>query len=195
MKLLFIILSVIFLLFLGSQLLFYKSSFNIEEYKYVVIKEYPGFEIRKYEASLFTSVELDTDDYKQASSKGFSILGGYIFGKNESKEQISMTSPVAMTLEADETTMMFLVPGKMSKEDLPKPVNSYIKFIEIPERKMAAITFRGWASNQKIEKYKLELVRLLDQKGIQHMNKFLVLGYNPPYEVLFRKNEIVVELE
>jgi hypothetical protein len=195
MKLLFIILSVIFLLFIGSQLLFFKSSHNIEEYKYVVIKEYPGFEIRKYEASLFTSVELDTDDYKQASSKGFLILGGYIFGKNESKEQISMTSPVAMILEADETTMMFLVPKKKSKEGMPKPVNSNIKFIEIPEKQMAAITFRGWASNQKIEKYKLELVRLLDQKGIQHMNKFLVMGYNPPYEVLFRKNEIVVELE
>ena len=27
-------------------------------------------------------------------------LGGYIFGKNEDKEQISMTSPVAMSLEA-----------------------------------------------------------------------------------------------
>ena len=141
MKLLFIILSVIFLLFIGSQLLFFKSSHNIEEYKYVVIKEYPGFEIRKYEASLFTSVELDTDDYKQASSKGFSILGGYIFGKNESKEQISMTSPVAMTLEADETTMMFLVPKKKSKEDMPKPVNSNIKFMEIPEKQWLRLLF------------------------------------------------------
>ena len=195
MKLLLIIVSVILLLFLGSQLLFYKSSHNIEGYQYVIIKEHPGFEIRKYEASLFTSVDVDTDDYKQASSKGFSILGGYIFGKNEREEQISMTSPVAMTLEEDEMTMMFLVPGKFTKEDMPKPLNAFIKFVEVPERKMAAITFRGWASNEKIEKYKLELVRLLDQQGIQHSNQFLVLGYNPPYEILFRKNEIVVELE
>lgn len=195
MKLLLIIVSVILLLFLGSQLLFYKSSHNIEEYQYVIIKEHQGFEIRKYEASLFTSVDVDTDDYKQASSQGFSILGGYIFGKNEREEQISMTSPVAMTVEEDEMTMMFLVPGKFTKEDMPKPLNPFIKFIEVPERKMAAITFRGWASNEKIEKYKLELVRLLDQQGIQHSNQFLVLGYNPPYEVLFRKNEIVVELE
>ena len=194
MKLLLIILSVIFLLFLGSQLLLYKSSHNIEEYKYVIIKEHPGFEIRKYEASLFSSVKLDTDDYKKASSNGFSILGGYIFGKNEQKEQISMTSPVAMTLE-DEMTMMFLVPKEFTKENVPKPVNSAIQFIEMPEKKMAAIAFNGWASNEKIEKYKVELIKLLDENGIKYSNTFSVLGYNPPFEILFRKNEIIVELE
>ena len=194
MKLLLIILSVFFLLFLGSQWLFYKSSHNIEEYKYVIIKEHPGFEIRKYEASLFSSVKLETDDYKEASSNGFSILGGYIFGKNEQKEQISMTSPVAMTLE-DEMTMMFLVPKGFTKDNLPKPENSAIQFIEMPEKKMAAISFNGWASNEKIEKYKVALITLLDENGIKYSNTFSVLGYNPPFEILFRKNEIIVELE
>ena len=194
MKTTAIISGILFFLFLGSQIFFYMSSNNIEEYSYSVIKDYEGFEIRKYESSLFTSIKLKTGSYSAASGKGFSILGGYIFGNNKKNESISMTSPVVMTLEK-ESTMMFLVPGKFTKEDMPKPLNAFIKFVEVPERKMAAITFRGWASNEKIEKYKLELVRLLDQQGIQHSNQFLVLGYNPPYEVLFRKNEIVVELE
>ena len=159
-----------------------------------MLKKYKGFEIRKYEASLFTSVKLDTDNYKRASSKGFSILGVYIFGKNENKEQISMTSPVAMSLEA-EMTMLFLVPKKFTKESLPKPENTNIKFIEVPEKKMAAITFGGWASDKKIEKYRLMLVNLLDKNKIKYSDKFSVLGYNPPYEILFRKNEIIVELE
>ena len=30
---------------------------------------------------------------------------------------------------------------------------------------------------------------------VKHSNKFSVLGYNPPYEILFRKNEIVVALD
>jgi hypothetical protein len=121
-------------------------------------------------------------------------LGGYIFGKNEQKEQISMTSPVAMTLE-DEMTMMFLVPKGFTKDNLPKPENSAIQFIEMPEKKMAAISFNGWASNEKIEKYKVALIKLLDESGIKYSNTFSVLGYNPPYEILFRKNEIIVELE
>ena len=194
MKTLVIIFGVLFLLFLGSQIYLYKSSHDIEGYKYVVIKSYADFEIRQYEASLFTSVKLDTDDYKQASSNGFSILGGYIFGKNEKKEQISMTSPVAMTLE-DEMTMMFLVPKALTKDNLPKPEYAAIQFIEMPEKKMAAISFKGWASNEKIEKYKLKLIKLLDENGIKYSNTFSVLGYNPPFEILFRKNEIIVELE
>jgi len=195
MKTFLIILGLIFVLFLGSQIYLYKSSNRIEGYKYSIIKTYEDFEIRIYEASLFTSVKINTDNYKQASSKGFSVLGGYIFGKNENKEQIPMTSPVAMTLEEEETTMLFLVPEKFTKENLPKPLNTKIKFIEMPEKKMAAITFSGWASDKKIEKYKLLLIKLLDENGIKYANKFSVLGYNPPYEVLFRRNEIIVELE
>ena len=195
MKTFLIILGLIFVLFLGSQIYLYRSSNRIEAYKYSIIKTYKDFEIRIYEASLFTSVKINTDNYKQASSKGFSILGGYIFGKNESKKQIPMTSPVAMRLEKEEMTMLFLVPKKFNKENLPKPENSKIEFIEIPKKKMAAITFSGWASDEKIEKYKLELINLLEKNGIEYANKFSLLGYNPPYEVLFRKNEIIVELE
>ena len=195
MKTFLIILGLIFMLFLGSQIYLYRSSNRIEGYKYSIIKTYKDFEIRIYEASLFTSVKIHTDNYKRASSKGFSILGGYIFGKNENKEQIPMTSPVAMTLEKKEMTMLFLVPEKFTKENLPKPENTNIEFIEIPEKKMAAITFSGWASDEKIEKYKLLLIKLLDENGIKYANKFSVLGYNPPYEVLFRRNEIIVELE
>ena len=195
MKTLLIILGIIFALFLGSQIYLYRSSKSIEGYKHSIIKTYKDFEIRTYQASLFTSVKIHTDNYKQASSKGFSVLGGYIFGKNENKEQIPMTSPVTMTLEKKEMTMLFLVPENFTKENLPKPENTKIEFIEIPEKKMAAITFSGWASDKKIEKYKLLLIKLLDKNGIKYANKFSVLGYNPPYEVLFRRNEIIVELE
>ena len=193
MKVFLIILGVLVLLFLGSQIYFYSSSKNIEGYKYVVLKEYEDFEIRHYEASLFTAVKLDTDSYKQASGKGFSILGGYIFGKNKEKEQISMTSPVAMSMEK-EMTMMFLVPKKFTKETLPTPENTAIAFIEVPEKNMAAITFGGWANDAKIEKYKLQLIALLDKNGISYTNNFSVLGYNPPYEIFFRRNEIIVAL-
>ena len=194
MKVFLIILGILLLLFLGSQIYFYNSSHNIEGYKYAVLKEYEDFEIRQYEASLFTAVKLDTDTYKKASSKGFSILGGYIFGKNKEKEQISMTSPVAMSIEK-EMTIMFLVPAKFTKETLPTPENAAIEFIEVPEKKMAAITFGGWANDAKIEKYKLQLIALLDKNEISYTNKFSVLGYNPPFEIFFRRNEIIVELK
>ena len=62
------------------QLYFIIAQRNIETYPYVVKKKYDQFEIRSYEATLFTSVKLPTKGYKNSSSKGFSILAGYILG-------------------------------------------------------------------------------------------------------------------
>lgn len=167
---------------------------NIETYRYVIKKKYDRFEIRSYEAALFTSVKLSTKGYKNSSSKGFSILAGYIFGNNERNEKISMTSPVSMSLE-DSMTIMFMVPKKLNKDMLPKPNQSGIEFKEEPPKILAAIRFNGWANDTKIEKYKQNLKAALDAEGIKYSNQFYFFGYNAPYEVFNRKNEVIVELQ
>ncbi len=193
MKIITIILVIVLLLIAFIQGYFIILQRNIETYPYKVKKKYNGFEIRSYEATLFTAVKLSTNGYKNSSSKGFSILAGYIFGKNERNEKISMTSPVSMSLE-DSITMMFMVPKKLNKEMLPKPIQSGIEFKEEPAKTLAAITFGGWANDAKIEKYKNELKTALKKEGIEYSNKFYFFGYNAPYEIFNRKNEILVEL-
>jgi uncharacterized protein YxeA len=194
MKILLILLAVILIAFIIIQLFAIRSQRNIETYAYVVKKKYEKFEIRSYEATLFTSVKLSTKGYKNSSSKGFSILAGYIFGNNERNEKISMTSPVTMTLE-DSMTMMFMVPKELKKEMLPKPNQSLIEFKEEPAKTVAAISFNGWASDKKIEKYKQKLKSALEDEGISYSDRFYFFGYNPPYEVFNRKNEVIVELQ
>jgi hypothetical protein len=194
MKSLVIIVAVVLLAFIIVQLYAINGQRDIETYPYVVNKKYNAFEIRNYEASLFTSVQLSGNKYKEASSEGFSILAGYIFGGNKKKEKIAMTSPVAMSLD-DSMTMMFMVPKKFKKETLPQPDQSQIKFREEPAKTVAAISFGGWANDEKIEKYKQQLKSALDAEGITYTNRFYFLGYNPPFEVFNRKNEIIVELE
>ena len=194
MKIVYIILGVIIVLFVASQIFFMSSQKNIEQYPFKVVKTYDNFEIRNYEATLFTAVKLVTNKYDKASSKGFSVLAGYIFGGNNKKEKIAMTSPVAMTLK-DTTTMMFMVPKKYKKEDLPTPNDPLIKFKEVPAKKMAAISFKGWADDRKIASYKKKLINALEKEGIKYSNNFLFLGYNAPMEVFNRKNEVIVELK
>jgi len=109
-------------------------------------------------------------------------------------EKIAMTSPVTMSLE-DSMTMKFMVPKKYSKDALPKPNSSQVEFEEVPEKSVAAITFSGWANDMRIEKYKAQLIAALEREGISYSNRFFFFGYNPPYEVLNRRNEIIVELE
>jgi hypothetical protein len=194
MKKFLIIIGIIALLFIISQLYAIWSRGNIESYPYTVLKKYDAFEVREYEASLFTSVKLSTGEYKQASSRGFSILAGYIFGGNEKEQKISMTSPVSLSME-DSMTMMFMVPKNLKKENLPAPNQSQIEFRQEPAKKLAAIRFGGWTSAEKLELYKKKLIAALDAEGIKYSDRFSYLGYNAPFDLFFRRNEVVVELE
>ena len=54
--------------------------------------------------------------------------------------------------------------------------------------------FGGWANDKKIEIYKEKLKLALDQEGITYINHFYFMGYNPPFELFNRKNEIAVEI-
>jgi hypothetical protein len=193
MKIFLIALGVILLAFTVIQLFAMSSQPKIETYPYQVQKTYDSFEIRSYEARLFTSVKLPMKTYKAASSQGFSILAGYIFGGNDQNEKIAMTSPVAMSLE-DSMTVMFMVPKKFTQETLPQPNQSQITFREEPAKTVAAISFGGWADDEKIAKYKAKLTAALDAEGIAYTNQFYFLGYNAPYEVFNRKNDVIVEL-
>ena len=194
MKIAIIALGVILPAFICIQLYFIHLQRNIETYPYVVKKKYQQVEIRSYETTLFTSVRLSTKGYKNSASQGFSILAGYIFGNNERNEKIAMTSPVSMSLE-DTMTMMFMVPKKFNKDMLPKPNQTGIEFTQEPAKNLAAITFSGWANDTKIEKYKQDLKAVLDAEGIKYTNQFYFFGYNAPYEVFNRKNEVIVELQ
>ena len=193
MKIISILFVIILIAVVIVQLYFVFVQRNIETYPYEVKKKYERFEIRSYEATLFTAVKLSTKGFKNSSSKGFSMLAGYIFGKNERNEKISMTSPVSMSLE-DSTTMMFMVPKKLNKSMLPKPNQTGIEFKEEPAKTLAAIQFSGWANDAKIEKYKQNLKAALNKEGIQYSDKFYFFGYNAPFEIFNRKNEVLVEI-
>ena len=194
MKIILIVISVLVAAFVAAQIYFMSTSKNIESYPYTTVKEYENFEIRSYEASLFTSVKISSNEYNSASSAGFQVLGGYIFGANETNEKIAMTSPVAMSLE-DTMTMMFMVPKEYSKSTLPKPNQDNIEFKDEPAKTVAAITFGGWANDEKIARYKEQLQALLEANNIKYTDKFFLLGYNAPYEMINRRNDIIVELE
>ncbi len=194
MKTLGIIVLIILIIFFGIQIYISKSSKSIENYPYEVLENLEGFEIRLYESRLFSKTTIASGKYETASKKGFSTLAGYIFGGNEKKQKISMTSPVAMSLE-DSITMMFMVPNDYDQASLPKPNDPSIVFEQKPSKKVAAISFGGWADSKISEEKKQLLIDLLDQSKIGYKDEFYFLGYNPPFEMINRKNEIIVTLK
>jgi hypothetical protein len=156
MKKMLYLLITLAILFIASQIWAKVLSANIEMHEYEVLAEMDGIEIRKYAPATFSYVTLNVDNYDQGSSMGFRKLAGYIFGGNQRQEKIAMTSPVEMAMD----TMMvvkFMVPAKYNMEDLPTPNNKEVRFVEQPERIVAAIRFSGFANDEKIARYREQL--------------------------------------
>ena len=194
MKTVLILSAIILALFLGLQLYSTMSNKKIEQYPYTVVKTVDNIEIRDYESRLFTTIKLNSDKYGEVSGAGFSALAGYIFGGNKKKKKIAMTSPVAVSMD-DSMTMMFMVPNELDESVLPEPNNKNIVFKKMPPQKVAAIRFGGWANSEIIAAQKSKLIATLKENGLSYKNNFFFLGYNPPYEIINRRNQIIVELD
>ncbi len=193
MKVIIILVVVIIFAIFMIQAITEKSSNKIEQYAYVVEREIGDVEIRQYEDAVFSSVKLNDSTYANSSSKGFRILAGYIFGGNDKGQSIAMTSPVVMEM-GKEMKMSFMVPSAMNMDSLPKPNDGRVYQEKVKGSKMAVIRFGGWASDEKIEKHKQELIRVLQENNITFEGPFLYMGYNPPYQLVNRRNEVAVRV-
>lgn len=59
---------------------------------------------------------------------------------------------------------------------------------------VAALQFGGFASDACIQKNIQLLAQSLNAKGITYHGNFRFLGYNPPYQLIGRRNEVIVAL-
>lgn len=184
---------ILLIVFIILQAFVSNSTTKTETISYKVLKEYNGFEIRLYPDVNFSVVTMPKKSYKEVSGSGFRVLAGYIFGGNEDKKSIAMTTPVSMEM-GDTMRMKFMIPEAYEIKDLPKPNDSTIQFETQSQRIIAALRFGGWANDEKLAEKQQELSDLLAKEGIKHTGKFIFLGYNPPFEVINRRNEMTVEV-
>ncbi|NEW81911.1 MAG: heme-binding protein [Mariniphaga sp.] len=195
MKILIISISVIIGLFILFQSFTIISTKKAEEQKYTVV--FPGkeFEIRYYPSATLATVYSEAKTYKELSGPGFQKLAGYIFGGNESETKISMTSPVQMDINDTVSEMSFVMPSGYNLDNLPKPNNAKVIIHTTMDEYVAAIKFGGFASDKDIQNYSEKLKNLLIKKGIIYYGNFRFLGYNPPFQLVGRRNEIIVSVK
>ena len=182
------------ILVLISQAFMMKSKNDLETLSYEIIRTYPDLQIRKYDSAVFASYTMPYSTYKQSSGQGFRTLAAYIFGKNEQSISMPMTSPVRMDMK-DSVTMHFMLPSSMDQGGYPVPNNKEIK-VSMEEGKLVAVVkFSGWANDEKIAFHRARLEESLEEKGIKHKNDFTFQGYNAPFDLVNRRNEIMVEID
>lgn len=170
------------------------STSNTPSPKYDILEKDRHFEIRKYEP-IFEARTSSVNQWKEGSNQGFRVLANYIFGGNETGQQISMTTPVKTTVQNDSMVMSFSMPPNISPDNAPKPSSSKIQFELVPERKVAAITFGGFASQADMDKKEKELRAWMEKRGIAAIGQAEYLRYNPPYQLVGRRNEVVIPIQ
>ena len=195
MKMFIIILAVSVLLTLLLQSFTIMSTNKTEEQKYSVVRKYRDFEIRFYQSAMIATINSNAKTYRDLSGPGFQKLAGYIFGGNETKTRISMTSPVQMDINDSVSTMSFVMPSAYSEVNLPKPNDPDVRIKKTDDEYVAVIRFGGYASDEDIRFYSEKLQNLLKENEITPLGNYRFLGYNPPFQFIGRRNEIIVAVE
>jgi hypothetical protein len=166
-----------------------------EEQKYSLVRKYKDFEIRFYPSATIATINSNAKTYRDLSGPGFQKLAGYIFGGNETNTKISMTTPVQMDINDSVSTMSFVMPSAYTKENLPKPNDPKVEIKNTSDEYVAAIRFGGYASDEDLKFYSEKLQNLLKENGIASFGNYRFLGYNPPFQFIGRRNEIIVAVD
>ena len=185
----------IFLLLIAIPILLSFTKTSIEKQKYRLVKKEKEFEIRFYPPAILATTRSAVKSYRELGSSGFRKIAGYIFGNNESSAKIAMTAPVHMDINDKGSSMSFVMPSKYTLDKLPRPADSRVELHESAAVYMAAIEFGGYANDEKIKQYAARLVQALNRNGIKTTGNPTFLGYNAPYELIGRKNEVVIAIE
>lgn len=177
-----------------SQFTVKRSTDKTEQMKYAVLKKYDKFEIRKYPKIILASSKMNTSSFSKNSYKGFKTIANYIFGGNQEKQKIAMTTPVVGHMK-DSMVMSFVMPSEYSIEELPTPNSNQVYINEMEEKKLAVIRFGGYANDIDIKNHTKWLKKYLDEEKIEYTDNVFFYGYNPPYQIFGRRNEVAIELK
>jgi hypothetical protein len=166
----------------------------------------PPFEVRRYAPTIVASVHVD-GSREEAVSAGFRILASYIFGNNDTQGKIAMTAPVtqsghiAMTAPVEQNEaqngwdIRFTMPAGYTLDTLPKPRDSRVVLVEVPGRRVAAVTFSGFWTDSNLKSHRTQLLDFLKRHRFTALGAPVYAYYDPPWTPWFwRTNEVLVDI-
>ena len=202
---------------LGSLLLSACSAFGIrsgaEEPRHSVVEQLGSVEVRRYAPRLAAETTVLGDvsspgDATAARGEGFRRLAGYIFGGNQGRTRIAMTTPVAqssaqsgeriaMTAPVAQAateagwTIRFFLPAGLT--DPPAPNDARVRIVPVPEETVAVLRFSGLATDDAIAARTKALLAALSGTAWHPSGEPVMWFYDPPWTLPpLRRNEAAV---
>lgn len=186
---------------------------GLEEPTYTPQRVTDNVEIRRYGPRLAAETIVDADQHR-ARDVGFRRLAGYIFGGNRDNSSISMTAPVsqqpsrggqqiAMTAPVVQSAgpqagwmIRFFMPAKWTMETLPTPNDDQVRLVTVPSATVAVLRFSGDRSPKAVASRTGELLKLLQDRGIETTGEAEAWFYDPPWTLpMRRRNEVAIPID
>ncbi len=178
-----------------------------EEAPYKVLQSDDIFELREYAPHILAETIVD-GDLEGAGNMAFRRLFRYISGDNRTRNKISMIAPVSQESKGEKIAMTapvgqeniqgkwavsFMMPASYTMETLPVPDDPTIKLRQVPARRIAAVRYSGFWSEEKYLLHKKKLEAWLRDNQFTAVGEPVWARYNPPFTPWFmRRNEILI---
>ncbi len=187
----------------------------LEQPQYTVIQKSELYEIRKYEPYIVAEVVVPGPE-SEAGGQAFSLLGGYIFGKNKGERKLEMTAPVVQTPVAAPASstkiemtapvvqtptqngflVQFMMPTAFTLATLPEPTDAKVKLRQVAGKTVAALQYSGGWSQSNYDEHLNILKAALTKAGVKTQGEPMYSRYNGPMTPWFlRKNEIWLNVQ
>jgi hypothetical protein len=198
----------------GGILMASNSAQAIEQPTYTVVQSNDVYEIRKYEPYIVAEVVVP-GPASEAGGQAFSLLGGYIFGKNKGERKLEMTAPVVQTPAGSSTPsaaastkiemtapvvqtpvgnaangangflVQFMMPSAYTLATLPEPLDPKVKLRQVEGKTVAAIRYSGTWSQSNYDEHLNILKDALAKAGVKTQGEPLYSRYNAPFTPWF----------
>lgn len=184
-----------------------------EEPEFKVIRPLGAhIEVRQYAAYAVAEVSV-AGPAGDAGNQAFSILAGYIFGKNKGERKfamtapvtqvatpakpvkLEMTAPVTQTASPDGFVVQFVLPRGVTAASAPEPLDARIRLRDVAPVQVAVIRYSGFWSDANFAAHLTELQAALRAADLAGVGEPVYARYDAPFIPWFmRRNEIWLHL-
>lgn len=174
---------------------------SYEEPKYNVLPNPingANYEIRQYLSANWTVNNYEAASMDDEADHSFMKLFAYIKGANQNKQEIPMTIPVLKNIGQRSCAscklplkMMFYLPS-VYQSNPPQPDDDGLQIVQQNQTVFYVRVFSGYAKPADWYKEATTLHDELIEDGITQFdqNNFITAGYNSPWDIIKRRNEI-----
>lgn len=175
-----------------------RAAYESADYK--VIESDGKFEVREYPDLMLvaTTTKLDA----QGRDGSFMKLFSYISGANETKQKISMTTPVFMGNDKDTSVQMgFVMPKDVATKGVPKPTGELVDVRKRVGGRFAVVRFSGQLTSKQAKDSEAKLRAWMETKSLvaddsAESSGVESAGYDPPFTPgPLRRNEVLIRLK